>query len=63
MAETFETVKRGYYGVNPKRKDSITQEDAKNKFEEFLLWSKANPVRAGGLALLIALFIFTAFVV
>lgn len=60
LAETFENVKRGYFGVDPK-KNSLTQGEAQSKFAEMQNWATAHPVKAVGLVILLVLFVVTAF--
>lgn len=61
MAETFDTVKRGYYGVDPKRKGSLTQGEAQSKFAEVSSWASAHPVKSMLLVLLFIFVVITAF--
>ena len=61
LSETFDAVKRGYYGVDPKRKGSLTQAEAKGKWASATAWMGAHPLKTGVLVLLLLFMALTAF--
>lgn len=61
LAEAFDTVKRGYYGVSPKKKGMLTQEEAVSKPQEWRDWMVQHPVKTVGLIALFILCVITAF--
>lgn len=61
LAETFDTVKRGYFNLDGKRKDSLTQQEAKGKIAETVDWFSANPVKGALTLIVLVLCVITAF--
>lgn len=63
LEHLFGTVRRGYYGVDAKKKTVTDQGQVRSRVREVTEWCESNPTRASIIAALLILTILTAFLI